>query len=155
MRFLLRPFTAADADEVATWRYPAPYDVYDWAEEPPSDAELAETSEPLQRWLAVDDAEAGALVGFCELHLEAGEAELGLGMRPDLTGRGLGPSFVSAILEEVRDRWSPERFAFDVLPWNERAIRAYERVGFVRGDVYVRRFPEGTTREFLRMTRLA
>jgi RimJ/RimL family protein N-acetyltransferase len=42
-----------------------------------------------------------------------------------------------------------------VLPWNERAIRAYEHVGFVRGDRYVRRFEDGAAREFVRMERPA
>jgi ribosomal-protein-alanine N-acetyltransferase len=81
--------------------------------------------------------------------------EIGLGLRPDLTGRGLGPAYIESGLAFARDRWAPARFALDVYPWNERAIRAYERVSFTRGDRYVRRFDDGDEREFLRMTRLA
>jgi [ribosomal protein S18]-alanine N-acetyltransferase len=81
--------------------------------------------------------------------------EVGLGLRPDQTGRGLGPAYIESGLAFARDRWAPARFALDVYPWNERAIRAYEHVGFVRGERYVRRFDDGAEREFLRMTRPA
>ena len=112
------------------------------------------------RWgeleFAVDDAESGELVGFLELDGDRGPGacvEIGLGLRPDLTGRGLGPAFVGAAMAFARERWHPTTFALDVFPWNERAIRAYERAGFERGEVYVRTFPDGNEVTFLRMAR--
>jgi RimJ/RimL family protein N-acetyltransferase len=53
---------------------------------------------------------------------------------------------------EVRRRWPGEAIWLDVLPWNERAAVVYERCGFVRGAVYLRRFESGVERGFLRMT---
>jgi len=58
-------------------------------------------------------------------------------------------------LDFARAQWSPSGFTLDVFEWNARAIRAYERAGFVRGDVHLRRFPDGNEKEFLRMTRPA
>lgn len=163
MRFDIRAFTAADADAVASWRYPPPYDVYDVPEDASMDAEMRDPRRWGASWFAADDAGSRELAGFLELAASESESddathvvvEVGLGLRPDLTGRGIGTSFVEAALDFARDRWQPRAFALDVLPWNERAIRCYERAGFARGEVYVRRFPDGNEVTFLRMSRPA
>lgn len=62
--------------------------------------------------------------------------DVGLGMRPDLTGRGLGVGYLLAGLQLARERLSPERFTLSVTTFNERAIQAYERAGFRRGREY-------------------
>ena len=163
MEFTIRAFTGADADEVATWRYPAPYDAYDLTEDPSLDGEMRESERWGATWFAADDAATGTLAGFLELvasesETDGGtrvEVEVGLGLRPDLTGKGIGSSFVDAALAFSRERWQPSAFALDVFPWNERAIRCYERAGFERGEVYVRTFPDGNEVTFLRMARQA
>jgi ribosomal-protein-alanine N-acetyltransferase len=160
---VISPFSDADADAVASWRYPPPYDVYDASEDPSIDPEMRDRERWGVTWFAARDAGSGALAGFLELVAsdsdpEVGgqvEVEVGLGLRPDLTGRGLGTSFVEAALAFARERWQPGSFTLDVFPWNERAIRCYERAGFVRGEVYVRRFPDGNEVTFLRMARPA
>lgn len=163
MRFTIRAFTEADANAVASWRYPAPYDVYDAREDPSMGEEMRDPVRWGVSWFAADDADSGELVGFLELvasesELHADtlvEVEVGLGLRPDLTGRGIGAAFVEAALEFSRSRWSPYTFALDVFPWNERAIRTYEQAGFERGEVYDRRFENGNEVTFLRMMRRA
>jgi RimJ/RimL family protein N-acetyltransferase len=155
MRFVVRTFTEADARAVVAWRYPPPYDVYDESEQTKDGQEILDASRWPDRWFVVVDADSAERVGFLVLTAGEDEVEIGLGMRPDLTGRGIGPSFVTAALDFARDRWAPATFALDVFPWNERAIRAYEKAGFERGEIYVRRFPNGDERTFLRMSRPA
>ena len=163
MRFAIRSFTQADADEIAGWRYPPPYNVYDLSEDPSMQSEMLDESRWGASWFAVDDAASDALAGFLELVASESESgpgtqvavEVGLGLRPDLTGRGIGAGFVHAALDFSCERWSPISFALDVFPWNERAIRCYERAGFERGEVYDRRFDDGNEVTFLRMTRSA
>jgi hypothetical protein len=46
---------------------------------------------------------------------------LGIGLRPDLTGRGLGESFLRTQLEYAVQRWQPASFRLFVAAWNERA----------------------------------
>ena len=58
-----------------------------------------------------------------------------LGMRPDLTGRGLGAEFVLAVLRFSKDDYSPPTFRLTVAAFNLRAVRMYERVGFDGGGV--------------------
>jgi [ribosomal protein S18]-alanine N-acetyltransferase len=163
MRFTIRAFTEADADGVASWRYPAPSDAYDASQDPSLDQEMRDPSRWGATWFAADDADTGTLAGFLELVASESdtdqgtrvEVEVGLGLRPDLTGIGIGPSFVEAALGFARERWQPSTFALDVFPWNERAIRCYEQTGFERGEVYARRFDDGNEVTFLRMMRPA
>jgi ribosomal-protein-alanine N-acetyltransferase len=161
LAFSVRPFTRADADAIASWRYSPPYDAYDVLEDPSWEEEIFDEARWGASYFAVDDAGSGDLVGFYELVATGSdsdgdvEVEIGLGLRPDLTGHGVGASFVDAAMAFARERWHPRTFALDVLPWNERAIRAYERAGFARGEVYLRTFPDGNEVTFLRMTRPA
>lgn len=165
MRFTFAPMTAADARTVLGWRYPAPYAGYDMDDTPEALAELLDPRSP--HYAARE--EGGALVGFFTYGTSAevtgvhqpalssgdeGTLSVGLGLRPDLTGRGLGLSFVRAGLDFARETLAPARFRMFVLPINERALRVYERAGFARTGVVTQRRAEGD-RPFLRLERPA
>jgi ribosomal-protein-alanine N-acetyltransferase len=79
---------------------------------------------------------------------------VGLGLRPDLTGKGLGHGFLVARLEFARRSFPPEVFRLAVATFNERAIKVYEGVGFVQGWIY-RHETNGGVSEFLEMERRA
>ena len=157
MNLSLRPMTSGDVEAMRVWHYPAPYEVYDGDSDPGDVAQMLAEIASLDRWFAVVDPQSDDLVGFLEFKPGDGaqELEIGLGLRPDLTGIGLGASLVEAALAFARDRWAPDTFILDVLPWNERAIKAYERAGFVRGEEHLRQFEGGVERRFLRMSRPA
>ncbi|MEA2580904.1 MAG: [ribosomal protein S18]-alanine N-acetyltransferase [Actinomycetota bacterium] len=155
MNFAFRPMGSDDVQAMRTWRYPEPYQTYD-SDSDPGDVELMLTEIASgERWFAVVDPATDELAGFFEFVITGAEIEIGLGLRPDLTGHGLGASLVEAGLAFAGERWAPRTFALDVFPWNQRAIKVYERAGFVRGDVYTRHFDGGVERRFLRMTRPA
>ncbi|HST88944.1 MAG TPA: GNAT family N-acetyltransferase [Ktedonobacterales bacterium] len=147
MRFTAMPMTTDDARAVQTWRYKGEYTTYNFADTAEGMAELLDTRSP---YFAVRN-ERGELVGFFaygtagEVGGEMGETEpalyadpadrtlsVGLGLRPDLTGKGLGLAFVEAALAFARERFAPHGFRMFVLDWNTRAIRVYERAGFAR-----------------------
>ncbi|UUZ91549.1 GNAT family N-acetyltransferase [Paenibacillus sp. P25] len=144
--FRLRPLTEEDGREICTWRYPAPYDTYNWKtwDEPLANREeFADPEIREAQYRAVVDAE-GALCGFAQLFPLAGTTRLGLGMRPELCGAGRGEAFVRSIAAEAK-RLSPQNeIDLEVLTWNKRAIRAYERAGFRMTDTYERKTPQGT-----------
>jgi ribosomal-protein-alanine N-acetyltransferase len=115
---------------------------------------LRELLEPARRgeayWAVREDADE--LVGYFDFKPQGeGTLEIGLGLRPDLTGRGLGASFLLAGLEFARARFAPERFTLAVATFNERAITVYERAGFARGHVYMH-WTNGAEWEFMEMT---
>ena len=138
MRFTLKPITPSDARAISRWRYDEPYSIYDG--DPTSVDAL------LQPYLSYHSAydESGDLTGyFCfgeDAQVAAGKRlgfyrvepalDVGLGMRPDLTGKGLGVEFVHAGFRFAREVYSPPAFRLTVAAFNRRAIRVYERVGF-------------------------
>ena len=142
-----------EAEAIAGWHYPEPYSFYDWTADPD---DLRELLDPALRgeayWAVMDDADE--LVGHFSFKPKEGAVEIGLGLRPDLTGRGLGASFLAAGLEFARARFSPQRFTLAVATFNERAITVYERAGFGRDRVYMHS-TAGAEWEFLEMSRPA
>jgi ribosomal-protein-alanine N-acetyltransferase len=98
---------------------------------------------------------AGALAGYFSFKpKDGGTVELGLGLRPALTGRGLGASFLASGMEFARTRFEPVRFLLSVATFNERAIKVYERAGFARDRVYMHS-TNGAEWEFVEMSRAA
>jgi RimJ/RimL family protein N-acetyltransferase len=128
-------------EAIEGWEYEPPYDFYDGRHEPVRNPE---------RYCAARD-EAGTLIGHYYYEFENGVLTYGLGLRPDLTGRGHGLEFVRAGLEFGRERFRPERIVLAVAAFNERAIRVYERAGFVVTGRHVRTFPEFGDVEFVDM----
>lgn len=180
MSLVFTPLADADARVILAWRYDGPYAVYnspDPAMEPDFDP-LAELLDPHSPHFAVREAESAAAggdsaqpLGFfgygsaCEVGAAEtrglampyllrpdGSATIGLGLRPDLTGQGRGLALVEAGLAYARDHYHPSLFRLYVLEWNQRAIRVYERAGFVAVGQTSLTAPEGE-RVFIEMTR--
>ena len=125
----LRPTRQAEALAIAQWRYEPPYSFYD-ATADPDDLALLLGEETRKGTHFSAFGANDELVGFFSFHREGDEVVVGLGLRPDLTGRGLGLAFVEAGLAFARERFGPGRFRLSVATFNERAIRVYERAGF-------------------------
>ena len=141
-----------DAQEIASWRYDAPYSFYDADADADDLALLLSPEVRAGRYLSALSDEV--LVGFFEFKRGETDVEIGLGLRPDLTGRGLGLEFLEAGLEFARRQFSPSLFRLSVATFNERAIRVYERAGFQT----VRSFEHetnGGVHPFVEMTRPA
>ncbi|WP_214758042.1 MULTISPECIES: GNAT family N-acetyltransferase [unclassified Exiguobacterium] len=125
-----RPMTREWAGQIQEWTYGAPYDFYN---QPPSEEGVAE----LMTYQAI--VEEHELIGFYCIGSPAQVpnstypyssdfTDIGLGMRPDLTGQGYGKSFVTYVMERAMERRKPLRLT--VASFNERAIHLYETVGF-------------------------
>ncbi|MDQ3864072.1 MAG: GNAT family N-acetyltransferase [Actinomycetota bacterium] len=151
--YRFRQMSDEDAREISRWQYDPPYDFYDATSDP---GDLEELLDPDRREGAYFSAfdEGGALVGFFQFEREGATVDVGLGLRPDLTGQGLGVGYLLAGLEFARERFAPERFTLSVATFNERAIRVYERAGFRRGVVYTHH-TSGADYPFLAMAREA
>lgn len=77
--------------------------------------------------------EDGRLVGTCQLLLDGDEAELRIRIgEAGARGRGLGTEAVRALVAHGFDELDLRRIWLQVFPDNARAIRAYEKAGFVR-----------------------
>jgi ribosomal-protein-alanine N-acetyltransferase len=153
-RFRFGEMTQSEAEIVAGWRYDPPYDFYDFVKDPEDHAEILDPERRAGDYHAV--GLDGELAGFFSFRPHGDELELGLGLRPDLAGKGLGLEFVEAGMAFGREKFGPRSFWLDVATWNERAKKVYERAGFEPSHVWTQgaRPPQGPV-EFLRMTRPA
>jgi RimJ/RimL family protein N-acetyltransferase len=95
--------------------------------------------------------EDGALIGFYFFQPWDDGLFYGLGLRPDLTGRGLGGQFVLAGLEFSRRRYGRRRVVLYVAAFNERAIRLYRRLGFTETGRHTQTFSGYGAVEFIDM----
>ncbi|HTI15381.1 MAG TPA: GNAT family protein [Dictyobacter sp.] len=159
MQFFITPMTRKDALAITSWRYAEPYKIYNIYE---SEESLAELLDPRSPHFGVRD-EQGNLLGFYgfgtsalvweserpDIYIEDHIVAIGLGMKPDLTGQGLGSTFVQAGLDFARQQFEPTGFRLYVYPWNERAIKAYEKAGFQQVGI-VKGY---ANKEFLAMSR--
>ena len=143
MTLTIEQATSDDLDAIATWCYPPPYDFYDGDAEPVRNPE---------RYFAARDDD-GDLVGFYYFEEKPPDLDYGLGLRPDLVGRGLGLEFFRRGLEVAQERYAPRRLYLHVAEFNERARIVYERAGFVVESSHVRTFDAFGDVPFLTMTR--
>jgi ribosomal-protein-alanine N-acetyltransferase len=152
VQYRFTDMTGAYARRIVGWKYDGPFAIYNYDREADHilDARqwghtlfavLDENAELVgelslgfldadEEWVSQPDMDAGQLDG-CILWI-------GFGMRPDLTGRGYGLSFVNACADFAarlaRQRWGYQgEFAgLGVYKFNQRAITVYERAGFVK-----------------------
>ena len=142
-----------DVGKITSWRYDPPYDFYNWDADPEDLAELRDPERRRNVYFSVRDKNL-QLVGFFQFEEKDSIVDVGLGLRPDLTGQGYGLEFLLSGLEFAKGRFGPVRFTLSVATFNDRAIVVYERAGFRRGDVFMHD-TNGGEHEFLSMWREA
>lgn len=134
------PLEIIHAEQLCGWEYEAPYRMYEWPAWERMQKDGIEFGDPVlrkQQYKAILDAKE-QLIGFAQLFPIVGVTRIGLGLRPDLCSRGIGPIVTSLITREAL-RLSPENAVdLEVLTWNHRAIRAYKKAGFMIEDTYIR-----------------
>lgn len=56
--------------------------------------------------------------------------DIGLGMKPEYCGKGLGKGFLTDIIKFIGEKYNISDFRLTVLEDNIRAIKVYEKIGF-------------------------
>jgi ribosomal-protein-alanine N-acetyltransferase len=124
----VRALSIDDGMDIAMWRYPGAWAVYDALEAP----------QPDQGYWAVCDA-GDRLVGFCCLGdaarpvgLEAtpGVLDVAIGMRPELTGRGWGSELGRVAVAYASQVSDGRRIRCAVRDWNVRGLDTARAAGF-------------------------
>jgi aminoglycoside 6'-N-acetyltransferase len=149
----LRPITEADLDPladiiqepgVAEW----------WGESEEHDRLRENLRMDGAAWAIEFDGELAGWLGFTEeTEPEYPSVGLDISLSGRFQGRGLGPDAVRAAIRWFADERGHHRFTIDPAATNERAIRAYEAVGFKPVGVMRRyeRAPDGGFRDGLLM----
>ncbi|WP_087973491.1 GNAT family N-acetyltransferase [Oceanobacillus rekensis] len=127
------------AVDALCWKYPKPYDFYNHILT--SDAILELLS---SKYYVTLDTESEFIGFFCtgrSAQVPAGDmvgvynedcVDIGLGMKPELTGKGKGYEFFSHILTFVEENHKGKDIRLTVATFNKRAIHLYEKAGFVK-----------------------
>ncbi len=124
------------AYQIATWRYEVPYDFYGYTD---SDYEsnIAYLTDERNEFFAV--VSEGSLIGFRSFgedgrvhggNYDDSYLDTGGGLRPDLTGNGIGEEIVRKGLEFGSALFDTERFRVTIAAFNKRALTICRRLGF-------------------------
>lgn len=157
MEFIVQDMTKEAARQIATWKYPTPYAMYDLSE-----ADLPTFHNPAMQYFTIYDL-TDTLIGYCcfgaEAQVPGGKyaiddmiLDIGVGMNPDYVGKGYGKNFIHTILAFAHRKFCPERFRVTIAGFNERSLRAFQSLGF-RPTHQFRRTGDGL--EFTQLERKA
>jgi ribosomal-protein-alanine N-acetyltransferase len=143
MQIRNEPLTELEVRDFLNWRYDAPYDIYN--------LETTDLASTIAFFLDGDNGyfavyeEDDTLFGFCcfgfEGRVSGGDYSLdaldvGIGMRPELTGQGLGYDFVGAVLAHAEEAFAPQRLRATIALFNQRSQRVFEKHGFQRQSLF-------------------
>ena len=144
----LRPAGAADVDRLVVWHADPAVSRY-WDDETFTRAAMEErlARKDVEAWIV---EEGGEPVGYLQAHGEAASASgeaagarptdraafggsggLDMFLIPAARGRGLGPDAARAMARHLLDERGRSRVTVDPYAWNDGAVRAWERAGFV------------------------
>jgi aminoglycoside 6'-N-acetyltransferase len=144
----LRPAGAGDVELLVAWHADPEVSRY-WDDETFTRAEMEErlTREDVEAWIVQEGDEP---VGYLQVDAEAasaggqaagarpvdqaavgGSRGLDMFLIPAARGRGLGPDAARAMTRHLLDQRGRRRVTVDPYAWNEGAVRAWERAGFV------------------------
>ncbi|MFF2174997.1 GNAT family N-acetyltransferase [Lysinibacillus sp. NPDC058147] len=138
MQFYIKEMNEVYATDILNWKYDEPYVFYN---NELCDESLKEFLENPYYSIVNDQKE---LVGFfctgTSAQVPKGHdfdtyldecIDVGIGMKPELTGKGYGSEFFSFILNQLQqENHSPIRLT--VATFNTRAIHLYEKLGFTK-----------------------
>ena len=134
MHFCFEQMNAAEAERLTRWHYQPPYQIYNTTS---NETLIRPFVDPENAYYSILDN--GELVGFCCFGKEAqvpggnygrDSLDIGLGVRPDLTGQGRGQMYIADVLNFARSKFNPILFRITVAAFNERALKAWKKAGF-------------------------
>ncbi|MDM5157076.1 GNAT family protein [Bacillus sp. DX1.1] len=147
--------TEKEAKVINTWKYEERYSLYNFSGSEETLNELLDGTyygccneqEELIGYFCC--GENARVPGGREAKLYTGEriVDIGLGMKPALTGKGMGISFLQTGLQFVKEEFQPKVIRLSVATFNKRAVTLYKKAGFKTGPTFVSR-----KREFMLMT---
>lgn len=151
-----RRLTVREAIAASRWRYPGDYAMYNLGMIPLAIGALmstpAFTSSRITCYAIATPSDP--LIGVFSLIWRGSDVEMGIGLRPDINGHGLGLAAMRLGMEEARERYAPKTFSLNVATFNRRAVSVYERAGFLPTGVKTIHF-RGKPFEEMHMARSA
>lgn len=158
MNWTFAPIDRAAAIQVAGWRYDPPYEVYNI--DGSQQEIIADLTDPQYAYHVLFEPD-GSIAAFCCFGIDArvpggdyalDALDLGMGVRPDLTGRGLGEQFARAVLDFAQRTYAPRAFRVTIAVFNLRAQHVWTKLGFTAVHTFK---AQHSGRPFVILVRLA
>jgi [ribosomal protein S18]-alanine N-acetyltransferase len=150
MTYIFNKMTQEQAENIAfNWHYDGEYSFYNMEADKEDLDEFINPETRGNSMFAVTKNEE--LIAFLGIEKAANETcDIGLGMRPDLTGKGKGMGFLKAAIDFVIAEYKPKKITLSVATFNQRAIKIYRRIGF-KEIAFFDQETNSSTYEFLKM----
>jgi RimJ/RimL family protein N-acetyltransferase len=145
MIITFKPVTAHQIRHYVSWQYEPPYDIYNESVENEADI-IAYYLDPQFQAHGMTD-EKGRLVGIVSFGPDgrvpggsyATDAlDIGLAIRPDLTGQGKGHIFIEAVIDFALEQFTPPALRVTIAAFNRRAQRVWQKAGFEKVEKFGR-----------------
>jgi len=152
MKYIFTPMNEKYASDIVyNWHYDDIYSFYDMS----ADEDDLKIFMDIKNWQNIIRAvfnENDELVGWASFYTEDDEFWLSLGLRPDLTGQGLGEEFVSECVRYAISHYklTKNTIKLAIALFNQRAIKVYQRAGFKEINKTIRNTPIGPV-DFIEM----
>ncbi|WP_425445900.1 GNAT family N-acetyltransferase [Dethiothermospora halolimnae] len=137
-----------DGSEIATWKYKGEYSFYN-NDKTEAKNQWAKNIHKEENTFVIYN-EKNELIGNCSFDYDDGKYMLGVQMKPELTGKGMGTEFTKSILEFGIKEYDFDSIELLVAKFNKRAIRVYEKLDFEKIDDFTWDV-NGETKEFIAM----
>ena len=156
MEFFIEKMNSKMATTILGWKYEQPYDFYNNEQSDEAFEELMDGS-----YYAIADKNKEVIGFFCigesaqvprGIHFGVYKADLidmGVGMHPNLVGKGSGFEFCTGIMKFIEEKYPSKSLRLTVAMFNQRAIHLYKKLGFVKEDEF-----SNDVTEFMTMVRI-
>ncbi|MCM1989190.1 GNAT family N-acetyltransferase [Oceanirhabdus seepicola] len=144
MNYDFRKVNIKDVEDILTWKYEGIYSLYDndrtqgkinWIKSLPEDENAFSVCN-----------DKNELVAHFEIYIKE-KINFAVQMRPSLTGKGMGRELIQSFLDFAKIKYNLESIELFVVKFNERAIKAYENVGFEKVKEYSAKLSISDTEE--------
>ena len=155
MNLIYKPLNREHAIAILEWRYISPYDRYNF-DASTFDRDLSYLLDRQNAFFAILNSQE-ELQGYCSFgsdgrvsggQYDTNALDIGMGIRPDLTGRGNGKQYARSVAEYAINLYKAKQLRVTIAKFNQRAQRVWKQLGFRQ----VKKFTKvGTEDEFIIM----
>jgi len=150
--YILNILTEDQAKEICRWRYEEEYAIYNFSDwnvvvESKWNLSIKEKRESEFISVLIDNE----LVAYGRISTKENKVFIGIGLKPQYCGKGLGKDIMKLLVMEGKRRFPNYVIALEVRSFNIRAVNCYKSEGFEIKEKYMQKTFNGDIDEFYYM----
>lgn len=129
--------TEGEKETVCGWKYPGEYAAYNMPTYEEQKEKGIALMNPARTKNYYSYFDGDILIGFTNILEEENEVFIGIGVDPELCGKGYGQKILNVVSGITTQLYPNKREYLEVRTWNTRAVRCYEKAGFkIDGEAF-------------------